>query len=205
MRIPSLVVVMFVGTVSAAAASAQSSIGTVTTATPEPGTANQASGTTLQPPASSPQSQDPSLDRIRAALKRQATFDLLRNVDIPADFRLEILEQARLDELISKLDFSSGPAPAGGLYSYEQQLRAFNPVDRPLMQPYAAFSGGELITIALENIIGRWLGGKLINALGESRQSSEERSAKEEVQAAINEFCAKRPDRWSIELCNRQQ
>ena len=164
-----------------------------------PGTEPQAPGTQPQGPVAS----DPSLKRIRAGLKRQATLDILRTEDLPPDFRIEILEQAKIDELLSKLDFSSGPAPAGGLYAYEQQRRLFNPVDRPLMQPYAAFSGGEFITIALENLLGRWLAPKIGNALSGAQQSADEAVAKEEVTAAIAEFCAKRPDRWSIELCNR--
>ena len=63
------------------------------------------------------------------------------------------------------------------------------------MQPYAAFSGGPLITIAIENLIGRWLGGKLVNALGEAQQSSNKHAARKRSGRDIAEFCAKRPDR----------
>src|SRR5262245_231781 len=113
-----------------------------------PGTSAQSSGKDNQPG-----DLPVSLDRIRAGLKKQATESLLIRTEVPADFRIHILEQQKIDDMLSKLDFKSGtgPTPAGGVYGYEQQRRLFNPVDHPLVQPYAAFSGGELITIAIEN------------------------------------------------------
>src|SRR5262245_66411387 len=104
-----------------------------------------------------------SLDHIRAGLKRQATDSILKRVEIPPDFRIQILEQQRIDDLLSKLDFKhlKAPAPPGGLYGYDQQRRLFNPVDNPLVQPYAAFSGSELITVAIENLIARYVGGRI--------------------------------------------
>jgi hypothetical protein len=139
-----------------------------------------------------------SLDHIRDGLKKPADSSLLRGAELPADFRIEIVEQQKIDEILKKLDFKSGPAPAGGLYGYEQQRRLFNPTDRPLMQPYAAFSGGELITIALENILGRYLGQALASASNERA----ERAAREEVDRNIAAYCASRPDRDDIEICN---
>ena len=142
-----------------------------------------------------------SLDRIREALQKAPEQPLLRNLERRADFTIEVAEQARIDALLSKLDFRSGPVPAGGLYAYEQQRRLFSPTSRPLAQPYAAFSGGELITIALENIIGRYVGGRLWNALTSAERARAEAQAKEEVAAAVAEYCAARPDRDSIRLC----
>ena len=144
-----------------------------------------------------------SLDHIRAGLKKQATDSLLRRTEIPADFRIQILEQQKIDEMLSKLDFKSGqgPSPAGGLYGYDQQRRLFNPVDHPLTQPYAAFSGGELITIAIENLIARYFGGRLIDAVKDADRASAERAAREEVEREIATYCASRPDRAEIQLC----
>ena len=144
-----------------------------------------------------------SLDRIRAGLKKQATESLLIRTDVPADFRIQILEQQKIDDMLSKLDFKSGtgPTPAGGVYGYEQQRRLFNPVDRPLAQPYAAFSGGELITIAIENLIARFLGERLVNGISEAERARAERAAREEVDQAIAAYCAARPDRAQIQLC----
>ncbi len=123
--------------------------------------------------------------------------------EIPADFRVQILEQQKIDDLLSKLDFKSGqgPAPAGGLYGYEQQRRLFNPVSRPLAQPYAAFSGGELITIAIENLIARYLGPKLVSSITGAQRERAERAARDEVQREIAAYCATRPDRADIYIC----
>jgi hypothetical protein len=141
-----------------------------------------------------------SLDRIREGLHRPADSGL-RNLDVKADFSVQIEEQRRIDEILSKLDFKTGPAPAGGLYSFEQQRRLFNPTDRPLQQPYAAFSGGELITIALENLIANYLGGRLVNAVSSAQRARAEAQAREEVDHAIAEYCAGRSDRDTIRLC----
>lgn len=138
-----------------------------------------------------------SLSRIREGLKRDRV--LILTSDLPADFKLQIIEQARIDDLMSKLDFKSGPAPAGGLYGYEQWRQVFNPVDRPLMQPYAAYNGGQLITVALENLIGRFVASKVSDAM----RARSEREAKDEVNAAIAEYCAQRPDRADIVLCTQ--
>src|SRR5436190_3025225 len=95
-----------------------------------------------EPPSSSPagaaqssnadsQSSDlpVSLDHIRAGLKRQVTDSILKRVEIPPDFRIQILEQQRINDMLSKLDFKhlNAPAPAGGIYGYDQQRRLFNP------------------------------------------------------------------------------
>jgi hypothetical protein len=163
-------------------------------------------------PAAAPQSSNAdsqsgdlpvSLDRIRAGLKRQATDSLLKRVEIPPDFRIQILEQQRIDDMLSKLDFKhlNAPAPAGGLYGYDQQQRLFNSVDHPLVQPYAAFSGGELITVAMENLIARYLGGKAISSLTDAERARAERAARQEVEKEIAEYCAARRDRNDLQLC----
>src|SRR5437868_2164311 len=140
-----------------------------------------------------------SLDHIREGLKKTDS-PLLRTSELPADFRIEIVEQHKIDELLKKLDFKGGPAPAGGLYGFDQQRRLFNATDRPLQQPYAAFSGGELITIALENLIGRYLGGRALNAVSSAERSHAEAMARDEVDQAISEYCAGRSDRLDVQL-----
>ena len=144
-----------------------------------------------------------SLDKIRAGLKRQAADSILKRVEIPPDFRIQILEQQRIDDMLSKLDFKhlNSPAPAGGLYGYEQQQRLFNSVDHPLVQPYAAFSGGELITVAIENLIARYLGGRIANGISDFEKARAEHAARQEIEKAIAEYCAARPDRADIQLC----
>jgi hypothetical protein len=141
-----------------------------------------------------------SLDHIREGLKK-ADSPLLRSNELPADFRLEIVEQQKIDELLKKLDFKGGPVPGGGLYGYEQQRRLFNPTDRPLQQPYAAFSGGEFLTIALENLIAKYLGGPLVNAVSAAERNRAARAAREEVDREIAAYCAARSDRADIQIC----
>lgn len=143
-----------------------------------------------------------SLDRIREGLKRAEKESILRTLNARADFVVHIEEQAHIDELMKKLDFKSGPAPAGGLYAYEQQRRLFNPVSRPLQQPYAAFSGGEFITIALENILGRFFAGKAMDAISASERSRAESEARREVSRAIADYCNGRSDAYLIQICN---
>lgn len=143
-----------------------------------------------------------SLDRIRNGLKRAERQSILRTLNARADFVVHIEEQAHIDELMKKLDFKTGPAPAGGLYAYEQQRRLFNPVSRPLQQPYAAFSGGEFITIALENILGRYLAGKAVDAISSNDRSRAASEARREVDRAIAEYCNGRSDAYLIQICN---
>ncbi|MEO8681806.1 MAG: hypothetical protein ABI665_22360 [Vicinamibacterales bacterium] len=142
-----------------------------------------------------------SLDHIRAGLERPASTLVLKPVEVPADFRLHVLEQQKIDALIATLDFRSGPVPPGGLYGYEQQ-RITNPTDSPLSQPYAAFSGAELITVAIENFIARYLGGHLAQSLGDAERARAERLAREEVARSIAGYCAARQDRDDIVICN---
>jgi hypothetical protein len=141
-----------------------------------------------------------SLDRIREGLNKDASSGL-RNLDVKPDFSIQVEEQRRIDEILSKLDFRSGPAPGGGLYGYEQQRRLFNPTDRPLQQPYAAFSGGELITIAIENLIAKYLGGRAVNAVTSAERAGAEARARQEVDQAITDYCSARSDRDTIQLC----
>ena len=93
------------------------------------------------------------------------------------------------------LDFKTGPPPAGGVYAYEQQRQLFNPVDRPLAQPYAAFSPAEAITIAIENLIGRYLGGRLAETASNAERAKAEAAARRDVAGAIEKYCAADPER----------
>ena len=141
-----------------------------------------------------------SLERIREGLK-QSGDSRLKNLDVRPDFTIQIEEQRHIDEIMSKLDFKSGPAPAGGLYAYEQQRQLFKPSSRPLQQPYAAYSGGEFFTIALENLLGAYLGDKLKSGLAARARARDEAGARAEVDQAIADYCASRPDRYDIQLC----
>lgn len=188
-----LLVYLLVGILSASTAGAQEPVSSSRAAAQESSNADSQSG-----------DLPVSLDHIRAGLKRQATDSILKRIEIPPDFRIQILEQQRIDDMLSKLDFKGlkGPVPPGGLYGYDQQQRLFNPVNHPLSQPYAAFSGGELITVAVENLIARYLGSRLVQGVMDADHVRAERAARQEVEKAIADYCAARPDRSDLQLCN---
>lgn len=143
-----------------------------------------------------------SLDRIRDGLARPPQGSTLKHLDIKPDFIVRIEEKEHVEAILSKLDFKSGPTPPGGLYAYELQQQLRNKNDRPLQQPYAAFSGKEMITLAIEGLMQRYLGGKILDGITSAQRDSAERSAREEVATAIAAYCDARPDGGaSLHLC----
>ena len=139
-----------------------------------------------------------SLDNIREALARPP---VLLGLDRKPDFSVTIEEAQRLEELFRSLEMKMGPAPPGGLYAYEQQRMLFNPTDHPLSQPYAAFSGGELITLAVEGLITRWITDVAKNGLSNAEKKRAEKNAREEITRAITQFCAEQADRSHFQIC----
>jgi hypothetical protein len=142
-----------------------------------------------------------SLEHIRAALARAPERPLLRGLDRKPDFRVSVEERRKLEELLWSLEFKTGPAPPGGLYAYEQQRLLWNKTDHPLVQPYAAFSSGQLLTLAVEGLIQKYAGGRALNALTGTQRARAEGAARAEVSRAIAEFCAAQSDRSHIEIC----
>lgn len=142
-----------------------------------------------------------SLERIREGLLNPPELQL-RGFDRMLTFRVEVQERATFEQMFKNTDFRPGPIPPGGIYAYEQQRRLFNPVDRPLMQPYAAFNGGQLITIAIQNLLGYYLGKPALDALKEENRKRALRNAQQEVNQSIEEYCAQQPNRYEILLCN---
>ena len=144
-----------------------------------------------------------SLDRIREGLATAPAKSLLSSLERPPDFKVEVEERTIVD-ILSTLDFKTGPAPAGGLYGYEQQQRLFNPVDRPLAQPYAAFNTAELITIAIQNLMFKYLGGRLVDAVSDAERARAEAAARREVTGAIANYCVADPERAKrLSICTR--
>ena len=144
-----------------------------------------------------------SLDRIREGLARSPSRPLLQNVSRKPDFRQEIQMQRQLYELLSKLDLKASPKPPGGIYAYEQQQRLWNSVDHPLMQPYAAFGGGQMITLAIEGLATKYLGGRALKAITALERARAQAAARADVSQAIGEYCATLPgggvDVWLCE------
>lgn len=134
-----------------------------------------------------------SLDKIKEALQQPPPSFSLRTIDERPTFRVQIQERQKIEELLATLNFKTAPAPGGGLYGFEQQRQMFPAVDNPLRQPYAAFNQGELLTILIENLAMKYLGGRAMNAITNAERARAEAVAKEEVRAAVAQYCAAQP------------
>jgi len=134
-----------------------------------------------------------SLDKIKRALA-QAPAEPLRGLEERPHFRIGVSEQQtmRVEDLLASLDFTSGPAVGGGVYAYEVNQQVFPPVDNPLRQPYAAFNEPELLTVAVENLAVKYLGGRALTAVSQTERARAEQAARDEVRRAIAEYEAAR-------------
>jgi hypothetical protein len=142
-----------------------------------------------------------SLDHIRKALEQQPAKPLLKLPDQPT-FRIDVQERNKLQELLATLDFKGGPTPAGGIYAAEMQRVMFPSVSNPLVQPYAAFNQPELLTVIIENLIGKYLIGKALNSITEAERARAEAAAREEVRQTIAQYCAGQPNNGAgIKIC----
>jgi hypothetical protein len=142
-----------------------------------------------------------SVAKIREALETTPQLSL-RNIDERPLFRMQIQERRRLDELLATLNFKAGPVPAGGVYMAEQNRIMFPPVDNPLRQQFGAFSQSELLTILIENLVGKYLGGKAVNAASKMERTRAESAAKDEVRAAVAQYCGSQPNNGAgIQIC----
>jgi hypothetical protein len=152
-------------------------------------------------PAAGPGSSLPvSLTKIREALETTPSLSL--SVDERPIFRVQIQERQRIEELLATLDFKAGPVPAGGISMAEQNRIMFPSVDNPLRQPLAAFNQPELLTILIENLAGKYLAGKATSAISKAERANAEAAAKDEVRAAVTQYCAAQPNGGAgIQLC----
>ena len=143
-----------------------------------------------------------SLAKIRGALETTLLLSLT-TLDERPTFRVQIQERQKLEELLATLKFKPVPVAAGGLYMAEQDRIMFNPVDNPLRQPLAAFNQPELLTVLIENLIGHYLGGKALNAISHAERAHAEAAAKDEVRAAVAQYCAAQPNHGAgIQICD---
>jgi len=146
-----------------------------------------------------------SIEKIKKELE-QPPVQTLRGVSDKPTFKLEIHERQKfsLDDLIKSLDFKAGPVPAGGLYGYEMQRQMWPAASNPMRQPYAAFNQGELLTILVENLVGKYLAGKAASAITSAVRERAVAQAREEVQQTIADYCAAQPDRGAgIQICDK--
>ena len=143
-----------------------------------------------------------SLDKIKDKLRQSEGVPALK-IDERPTFRVQIRERQHIEELLATLNFKAGPTPAGGVYMQEQQRVVFNPVDHPLMQPYAAFGQGELLTILVENLVRHYLAGKVGDAISKSQRDRAEAQARDEVRTAVGEYCNAQPNLGAgLQICS---
>ena len=113
-----------------------------------------------------------SLSRIREALKKPDR--LRRLLPLPqADFSVQILERQRFADLLSLIDFGSGPVAPGGWYAHQQRQVLGQQQSQPLVN---------VDMTAIGNSVGK--------ALSKARRDRAERLAREEVRRALVDFCA---------------
>jgi hypothetical protein len=208
MRLPALLVtlILMATTASAqeggtAAAPAAGPTATSTSSAAAPASSAQESASSSQDDA--PSFQLPvSLDRIRSGLERPAPRHPLLGLHDQPHFVVEVQQRNPLLELLATLNVKTGPVPAGGIEAAEQQRLMFPPVDNPLRQPYAAFNQPELLTVLIENLAGKYLGGRALSAVTAADRASAEALARQKVREAVGQYCATQPNHGAgIQLC----
>ncbi|HEV8210038.1 MAG TPA: hypothetical protein VGP77_07940 [Vicinamibacterales bacterium] len=143
-----------------------------------------------------------SLSKIRGALEATPLHPL-RTLDETPTFRIQIREKQKLEELLATLKFKPAPVPAGGIKMAEQNRIMFPWVDNPERQQFGAFNQSELLTILIENLLGKYLGGKAANAISKSERANAEAAAKEEVRSAIAQYCSAQPGNGAgLQICD---
>jgi hypothetical protein len=130
-----------------------------------------------------------SIERIRGALLRPAPAEPLKGLDASnasTTFHVDVTERQKIEELMATIKFDKpGPQVAGGSAYYEQFQRLVPPINNPLVQPYAAFSSGELATLAVEALIEKYVAQKMASVVGPALRAQAEREAREEVARAL--------------------
>ena len=160
-----------------------------------PAGAQQAVSETPKPSAAAP-SVPVSLDRIREALAQPPPAEPLKGLNEQPTFRLQIQERQKINLLMDSIKFDGGGGPEvfGGRANYDLQRLLFPPTDNPLVQPYAAFSTGEVLTLAAEAIAAKLLAQKMSRLFGALTGAQTEHDAREEVARSLAGFLAAHPD-----------
>jgi hypothetical protein len=135
-----------------------------------------------------------SLEKIREQLAQPPPSEPLKGLNEQPTFRLEVREHQKFEQLMDKIKFDSGgPAIPGGRDTYEQQQRLFPRIDNPRLQPYGAFSTGEILTLGVEQFIEKYVAQKVSHVFGDTLRAQAEREAREEVARALAGFWAAQP------------
>lgn len=154
----------------------------------------QAPGPSAEPHETAPLNLPVSIEKIREALAQPAPIEPLIGpsvADSPT-FRVNISEQLNAEDLLTSMKFESpGPQVAGGTDAYEQYRRLFPPTDNPLVQPYAAFSTGQAMTLGAEALIEKYVVLNIAQDIAAAMRDRSERQAREEVAQALAAVTAK--------------
>jgi hypothetical protein len=137
-----------------------------------------------------------SIAKIREALAQPLPAEPLKGLDVPdasTTFHVDVTEQQKIEELMATIKFEKpGPQIAGGSAYYEQFQRLFPPINNPLVQPYAAFSTGEVVTLAVEALAEKFVAAKMSQVVGPALRAQAEREAREEAARALAAYWAAR-------------
>src|SRR5262245_1325992 len=85
-----------------------------------------------------------SLGRIRRELKKPESKRLFTPPS-QADFSTQVIEKQRFQDLLSLIDFGSGPIAPGGFYAHQQRQVLGNQQSQPLINIDAMAAGGALV------------------------------------------------------------
>ena len=201
-----LLALLFTATLIASPAWAQQTPASSGTAASSPTQDETKDGTKVRTRDQATKDREPTLPvsvaKIREALETTPILSL-RTLDERPTFRIQIQERQKIEELLATLNFKTGPIPAGGLYMAEQQRVMFPSVDNPLRQPFAAFNQPELLTILIENLVGKYLGGKAMNTISSAERARAEAAARDEVRTAVAQYCSVQPNQGAgIQICD---
>jgi hypothetical protein len=111
-------------------------------------------------------------------------------------FRIQVEERQRFLSILKTPEqadpLDNKPPPPGGVYGYEVQRLALGAINHggTRMEPYAAFSGKEALTLAIEGLITKYLGGGVMSALTDFERARAEAAAREEAARTVQEYCA---------------
>ena len=94
---------------------------------------------------------------------------------------------------MARISAAGGPAVAGGRDAYEQQQLLFPRIDNPRVQPYGAFSTGEIATLGVEALVEKYVAQKVSHVFGDALKAQAEREAREEVARALVAYWAAQP------------
>jgi hypothetical protein len=136
-----------------------------------------------------------SLDKIREALSQPPPAAPLKGMNEQPTFRMEVQEHQRFEQLMEKIKFDTGgPVVPGGRDAYDQQQRLFPRIDNPRLQPYGAFSTGEILTLGVEALVEKYVAQKVAHVFGDALRAQAEREARAEVARALAGFWAAQPE-----------